>query len=640
MDRKSGFFAAVSLLLAGGLGCATAPPVTAPGLALKKVVIYRNGVGYFERGGRVESDRVEFKVRKDEVGDFLATLAVLERGGSSVRSASFPLEVDSEPPPPPAAGAAPNAKPEDKRELRHVVMALDGREHDLQVGYIAQTPVWRPSYRLVIDKDGASLQTWGIVQNLSGEDWTNVSLSLVAEAPLAFDASLGTPIIPQRPVVSDGGEVMAVVPRSETSLAQEQAAPVAAPPPAAAPAVGGPGGGGAWAGRPAAKSAKKMAAPRRSASDDAEMAEAFEAPSESLSAAAPAPAYTRQTRNLAALAAIAVQSGTTRYDLPAVVTIPDKSTTMVMLTDQRIPGEVIALYAPDGGVPDSMRHPFRVARFINKTGGLVERGPLAIFAEGAFSGQGVTDPLPDGATATVPFGIDRRVAVELTRESHDEGARLFHIEAGALSISRDVVSLTRYKLRNGAAEPAKLLIKHSRLSGARMKNFPAGTEDNVGTGTALVPAQVGARSTSELVLDERQQTARSLDWLSPLADEAVKGYAADHRADPVIVAQLKAAWDVRRALVDARAARDKLAGTDADLRRSTEETRANLKALEKNTAAADLRAKLTARLAGDSARLDVVGKQLIEVDLKINESQVRFNDAIRAIKLLQPLSAD
>ena len=116
-------------------------------------------------------------------------------------------------------------------------MALDGREHDLQVGYIAQTPVWRPSYRLVIDKDGASLQTWGIVQNLSGEDWTNVSLSLVAEAPLAFDASLGIPIIPQRPVVSDGGEVMAVVPRSETSLAQQEAAPVAAPPPAAAPSA-------------------------------------------------------------------------------------------------------------------------------------------------------------------------------------------------------------------------------------------------------------------------------------------------------------------------------------------------------------------------------------------------------------------
>ena len=96
MNRTKGTLAGLSLLLAGSLGCATAPPVSGPGLSLKKVVIYRNGVGYFERGGHVDSDRVQFDVRKDEVGDFLATLAVLERGGSSVRSASFPLEVASD----------------------------------------------------------------------------------------------------------------------------------------------------------------------------------------------------------------------------------------------------------------------------------------------------------------------------------------------------------------------------------------------------------------------------------------------------------------------------------------------------------------------------------------------------------------
>lgn len=618
MTRTHGLRGA-SLLLIAGLGCATAPPVSGPGLSLKKVVIYRNGVGYFERGGRVEADRVEFNVRNDEVGDFLATLAVLERGGSSVRSASFPLDVAGDPPAPKSA----DVKAARQRELRHVVMALDGKEHDLQVGYIAQTPVWRPSYRLVIDKDGASLQTWGIVQNLSGEDWNDVALSLVAEAPLAFDASLATPVIPGRPTVSDGGDVIAVVPRSETSLAQT--APPPAPPTAAAPfASGGLGG-------------IPRAAARKSAAAPVEAEEMMDA----LRSDVPEPApYSREVRNLAAMAAISVQSGTTRYDLPAAVSIPDKSSTMVMLADQRIPGEVVALYAPDGGVPESASHPFRVARFVNKTGGLVERGPLAIFANGAFSGQGVTDPLPDGATATVPFGLDRRVAVEVSRESRDEGSRLSHIEAGMLTVSRDVVSLTTYKLRNGAAEPAKVLIKHARVPGARMKNFPAGTEDNVGTGTALVPAQVGAGATVDLVLDERQQTTRTLDWLSPLADDAVHGYVTDRRADPALAAQLRAAWGLRGALLDAQATRQKLSATDTELRRATDETRNNLKALEKNTAAADLRAKLAARLADASAQLDVVGKQIIEADLKINENQIRFNDAIRAVKLLQPLATE
>jgi len=353
-----------------------------------------------------------------------------------------------------------------------------------------------------------------------------------------------------------------------------------------------------------------------------------------------APDYSQRTKNLAALAAIGVQAGTTRYDLPAAVTIPDKSATMVMLLDQRVPGEVVALFAPDGGVPGSMSHPFRVARFSNKTGGLLERGPLAIFSEGAFVGQGMTDPLPDGATASVPFALDRSVAIESTRERREEGARLYHIEAGQLTIARETVLLTKYKAKNGADRVAKLVIKHPRAAGARMNNFPAGTEDNTGTGSALVPAPVGARATVDVTLDERQQTTRGVDWLEPLADDAVKAYLGDRRADQVVAAQLKAAWEIRKVLVAANQERHKLMAEDGERRRVTEETRANILALAKNTAAGDLRAKLTERLAADSAKLDVVGKKLIEVNMRIAENQVRFAEAIRAIKVMQPLAME
>ena len=149
--------------------CATSPPVTADGLALRRVVVYRNGVAYFEREGRVTGNRVSFRVRGDEVGDFLASFAVMEKGGSSVRAASFPLhrEEESETLP-----SDPNVKkselPKDpKHRLETVIMELDGSEHELAVGYIAEAPVWRPSYRLVLGSGPAHLQVWGIVQNLS-----------------------------------------------------------------------------------------------------------------------------------------------------------------------------------------------------------------------------------------------------------------------------------------------------------------------------------------------------------------------------------------------------------------------------------------------------------------------------------------
>jgi len=132
---------------------------------------------------------------------------------------AFPLKVDDADK---GDDKEPRKKTEDeKRGLKHVVLSLDGKAHDLEIGYVAEAPVWRPSYRLVVEKNGEGyLQAWGVVQNLSGEDWTNVRLSLVAGAPLAFEAQLGEAIIPQRPVVTDRGEVIASVPRGDTSLGQ------------------------------------------------------------------------------------------------------------------------------------------------------------------------------------------------------------------------------------------------------------------------------------------------------------------------------------------------------------------------------------------------------------------------------------
>ena len=82
MDR----FTSLALLFAlGAAGCGRQAIVSADALPLKRVVIYRNGVGYFERTGHVDSTEVRFKMRDSEVGDFLATLAIMEKGGSSVQ---------------------------------------------------------------------------------------------------------------------------------------------------------------------------------------------------------------------------------------------------------------------------------------------------------------------------------------------------------------------------------------------------------------------------------------------------------------------------------------------------------------------------------------------------------------------------
>jgi len=74
-------------------GGARKPYATTGGaLQLSKVVLYRNGVGYFERGGRVNGDALTIRVRKDQVNDLLKSLTVVERAGGRAVSISMPLD--------------------------------------------------------------------------------------------------------------------------------------------------------------------------------------------------------------------------------------------------------------------------------------------------------------------------------------------------------------------------------------------------------------------------------------------------------------------------------------------------------------------------------------------------------------------
>jgi hypothetical protein len=95
-----------------------------------------------------------------------------------------------------------SAREPDTRKM--VISTAGSGERNLFVSYISEAPVWKTTYRIVLDsKSGAKplLQGWAIVDNTVGQDWDNVDLSLVAGAPQSFIQNLSQPYYTQRPVI-------------------------------------------------------------------------------------------------------------------------------------------------------------------------------------------------------------------------------------------------------------------------------------------------------------------------------------------------------------------------------------------------------------------------------------------------------
>jgi hypothetical protein len=90
-------------------------------------------------------------------------------------------------------------------ERRMVISTAGKGERSLYVSYISEVPVWKTTYRVVLNgKAGKKplLQGWAIVDNTTGQSWEKVELSLVAGAPQSFIQKLSQPYYARRPVVA------------------------------------------------------------------------------------------------------------------------------------------------------------------------------------------------------------------------------------------------------------------------------------------------------------------------------------------------------------------------------------------------------------------------------------------------------
>jgi hypothetical protein len=90
-----------------------------------------------------------------------------------------------------------------RRDAKTIVVSSDGSgSREMLVSYTVAAPIWKTTYRVVLDSTGKPFfQGWAIVDNVSEEDWNNVSLSLISGSPVSFIQPIQKPFYRYRPVV-------------------------------------------------------------------------------------------------------------------------------------------------------------------------------------------------------------------------------------------------------------------------------------------------------------------------------------------------------------------------------------------------------------------------------------------------------
>ena len=90
-----------------------------------------------------------------------------------------------------------------RRDAKTIVVTSDGTgAREMLVSYTIAAPIWKTTYRVVLDSSGKPFfQGWAIVDNVSEEDWKNISLSLVSGSPVSFIQQIQRPFYRYRPII-------------------------------------------------------------------------------------------------------------------------------------------------------------------------------------------------------------------------------------------------------------------------------------------------------------------------------------------------------------------------------------------------------------------------------------------------------
>ena len=556
--------------------------------------------------------------------------------------------------------------------------------HDLAVSYVVPAPMWKPTYRVVLPKEGkgkALLQGWAVVDNTSGEDWREVRLGLTSGAPIAFRYDLHTPREVDRSDLTETGvRKRAAVAVGETTYKEDPAPAIAAsaaaaPPPApmgastpSSEAVADDeddaereegSGYGRGAGRTGKAGEKGKDAKKRPAKPAQPLAQAqargpakrdknggggqgygyeFGGDKPRDAAAAPPPAVDAESlrRSTLAQARAAAVSGLTRFDIEQAVTVPDGASTMVAVINQEVDGEETFLFRPGGAGVGYESNPYRVVRFKNSTPFVLESGPIAIYAGGSFVGEGLSEAVGAGTSATIPFAVETGIMVTSSAKYDGDEMRLLKIVRGVLEVESFSRRTTTWNVKTQTPRaPFTMLVRHSKAGynyelvgrGKNVEDLPDGY---------LIPVEVpqGRQEASVTVVEQTPSRFTISIWehrAVGLLDKlmlATNIAEARQKLEPIV----KKRQEIGK--IDTKIEELKAQRTELDQRAN--ETRNNLNAIQKDAAAAGLRARLTKRLEQFTNDGDRVGREVVELQNKRMEMRIELEDALQNFEFKAP----
>jgi hypothetical protein len=349
-----------------------------------------------------------------------------------------------------------------------------------------------------------------------------------------------------------------------------------------------------------------------------------------LVAQAPSPAEQQQGKNgrLAELDAQPV--GESHFANPSPMTVERGSSAMVSMMRSETDGEVEYLYDSESERGND-KFAFRAVRFRNPTDSTLETGPVTVYGDERFIGEGLTEPIAPKSLAVVPYALDRQIVIDHNDTEEDKLSRLVTLQRGVLTAEVQHVRHRSLTITNRLTTGAKVYLRHTVGKGWNLIAAPP-RDERVGDSHLFeVDLLPGAKQVVEIA--EATPIQRTLDLNADVTLDMMKLYVENATGTPELKAQLEKLLGIHKKLVDLIASQDSLHHRLDDYRERMDELHAQILTLTAVKTGGDLMTHLKEKMTQISERVQKATIDLVDTEEKIMLTRVQFQDSLAELTL-------
>ncbi len=185
---------------------------------------------------------------------------------------------------------------------------------------------------------------------------------------------------------------------------------------------------------------------------------------------APEPAQYQARENQASTLGVDAQSRDLgelfEYSFAGPVTIKKNESAMLPFLQQKLGARKLLIYSESYG-----QHPMSAAELTNSTGKTLDGGPITVFDGNSYGGEALIETLRPGDKRLISYAVDLGTRITTQFDSERGSIREIHVSRGMLTARSAVQEKKTYTLRNVDAKAKILVIEHAQRPGYKLINL-------------------------------------------------------------------------------------------------------------------------------------------------------------------------